>query len=505
MLVNVRNRIKTLSTLRESEMRQRALLSAIPDLVFRLDRDGIYLDYHASNPDDLVVPPEQFLGHKGIEFLPADVASAHQSKIEQVFLTNSEAIYEYSALIHGQMNDYEARMVRAGENEVLTIVRNVTERKRMEVALRQSEARMRSIMGNMRDSVWAIDLIGNRETYYNPVTESIYGRSVNDFYENPELWREMIHPDDREIMTNSHNLVIEHGFAEWEYRIIRPDGSVRWLHDRSWGVYNEQGVAIRLEGIASDVTERRQMQHREVELRLEKERRQLLTVFFQNAAHEFRTPLTIIGSSTYLMTRVDNEERRRHAAGQINLQIERITRLVDMLQLMTGLESTQVDLDTRVNIGEIVQTLSTQLGEIYSKTHETDCHVSYELPSITGNHNMLTIAFRQILENAYRFTPERGKITVQAGATDGQIWIEVVDTGVGIASEDLPMIFDTFWRRDIAHSTPGFGLGLSIARKVIEEHGGWIAVDSTEGKGSRFRVYLPIRMQNAMLIEPIFP
>jgi signal transduction histidine kinase len=100
-------------------------------------------------------------------------------------------------------------------------------------------------------------------------------------------------------------------------------------------------------------------------------------------------------------------------------------------------------------------------------------------------------AVRQIVDNALRYTPDGGKIALTCGAADGNVWLEVRDTGPGIPEEDRARIFETFWREDAAHSTPGFGLGLTIARKIIALHGGKIEVESEVNVGSVFRVVLP--------------
>jgi signal transduction histidine kinase len=83
-------------------------------------------------------------------------------------------------------------------------------------------------------------------------------------------------------------------------------------------------------------------------------------------------------------------------------------------------------------------------------------------------------------------------VTVTAGAENQQVWIEIADTGIGIAAQDLPMVFETFWRKDDAHKTPGFGMGLSIARLVIDNHAGKIELNSQPGVGTQVRITLPL-------------
>jgi len=98
----------------------------------------------------------------------------------------------------------------------------------------------------------------------------------------------------------------------------------------------------------------------------------------------------------------------------------------------------------------------------------------------------------ELLENAYRFTPAEGRITIHAGMMETSLLLNVQDTGEGMPPEVLPHIFESFWRRDEAHSTPGFGLGLTIVQKIIERHQGQIDVESEVKQGTCFHVMLPL-------------
>jgi signal transduction histidine kinase len=248
----------------------------------------------------------------------------------------------------------------------------------------------------------------------------------------------------------------------------------------------------RIIGIGQDVTELRQAQQHEFQIKLERERRHLLTTFFQNAAHEFRTPLATINSGVYLMSRSDDPDRRKQKAKQIEGQIQRITRLVDNLLLMTRLDSDNALANDPVDIEQILRTACKLAYENCPGNHNLHVEIQPDLPSVMGDADYLSDALEEIIDNACRFTPEDGKIDVQAGSTNDHIWIEIRDTGPGIVEDDLPHIFETFWRQDVAHSTPGFGLGLPAARRIIEQHGGEVTVMSHPGAGTRVTVTLPL-------------
>jgi signal transduction histidine kinase len=114
------------------------------------------------------------------------------------------------------------------------------------------------------------------------------------------------------------------------------------------------------------------------------------------------------------------------------------------------------------------------------------------LPTLTGDDDLLEKAFTHLVDNAIRYTPAHGRVTLHARAAESELVVEIEDSGIGIAQADLPHIFERFHRADDAHSTRGFGLGLPIVQKIVEGHGGRITVESEPGVGTTFRVFLPI-------------
>ncbi|OLP15798.1 GGDEF domain-containing protein [Leptolyngbya sp. 'hensonii'] len=144
----------------------------------------------------------------------------------------------------------------------LGMITDITDRKQAEAALRQSEQRLDEILSSLEDVVWSIAVDTFKTLYLNPAVEKIYGCSATAFFENSNLWFEMIHPDDRERVQAAIQPLLQNGNQELEYRIIRPDGQVRWLCNRSHLIYNAVGEAVRIEGIATDITERKTMEEK---------------------------------------------------------------------------------------------------------------------------------------------------------------------------------------------------------------------------------------------------
>ncbi|MBW4649132.1 MAG: PAS domain S-box protein [Kastovskya adunca ATA6-11-RM4] len=146
---------------------------------------------------------------------------------------------------------------------------DITDRKQAEEALRESESRLNSILNSLKDVVWSVGLTatgGFKVLYLNPATETIYGRPCQDFFDDADLWIEVIHPQDRDRVLKHNQQYPDISSSEIEYRIIRSDGEVRWLQDRSWLIYDETGQVLRLDGTATDITERKQAQQAQARL-----------------------------------------------------------------------------------------------------------------------------------------------------------------------------------------------------------------------------------------------
>lgn len=242
--------------------------------------------------------------------------------------------------------------------------------------------------------------------------------------------------------------------------------------------------------VLRDVTQQLQMQKRDFELALERERINLMTRFIQDAAHEFRTPLSIIATASYMMIRTEEHEQRQQRASRINQQIDRITRLVDTMLMIVEIENEVYE--DQVCIARIIEDVEHAARMEDAGQHHITAEIDMSLPAISGHEQYLHGALKQLVDNAIRHTPAGTQISIEAKRVGGNIEISVRDTGPGLTSDQVSKIFSTFWRADEAHSTPGMGLGLSIVQRIVRKHGGHIEVESTAGEGSDFRMTLPI-------------
>ncbi|MBD2043481.1 PAS domain S-box protein [Microcoleus sp. FACHB-672] len=145
-------------------------------------------------------------------------------------------------------------------------MQDITDRKEAEAALSNSESRLNSILNSLKDVVWSTAFDTFELLYMNPAAETLYGRPQSEFYSKPSLWLEVAHPEDRDRVAKSASAWTEVNSQELEYRIIRADGDVRWIRSKSWLIYDEAGVVVRMDGLTSDITEYKEAQKAQARL-----------------------------------------------------------------------------------------------------------------------------------------------------------------------------------------------------------------------------------------------
>jgi diguanylate cyclase (GGDEF)-like protein/PAS domain S-box-containing protein len=183
-------------------------------------------------------------------------------KVEEVLarINNHLALQNAKAEIRALNSELENR-VRQRTEQLETanqkLKQEISERQKAEDLLQESEERLESILNSLQEMVWSVSATTFELLYINPAAERIYGRPISAFYEHPNLWLEAIHPEDRPKLEKGYEIVLEKGDFELEYRILRLDGEVRWIYDRSQVIYDKQGVPLRIDGIVEDITARK--------------------------------------------------------------------------------------------------------------------------------------------------------------------------------------------------------------------------------------------------------
>ncbi|MCA9893332.1 MAG: PAS domain S-box protein [Anaerolineae bacterium] len=367
-------------------------------------------------------------------------------------------------------------------------------------ALRQSEARFRALSEAAFEGIAIHDQ--GRILDANHSALAMFGLDTSDL---EGLTIQRIVPPESFAVAARH--IAEDYDKPYEITGLRKDGTTFPIEIQAKSIANDGG-RVRVVGVR-DLTVRKELERQALELKLEHARVELLTKFFDNASHEFRTPLSIISVATHLVSRVGNAEKRQQKLDEIDQQVARINELVDGLQFMlkldVGMDMNRGKVDIHSRIEYVV---NSRADKIKSKHQQLNLQLSGAAMPISGDAELLDAAFAAILDNALRYTPDGGTISIKTWTDADAVTVKFQDNGIGMPADVLDRIFERFYRADAAHSTSGFGIGLSIARSIIELHNGTISVESHEDSGSTFTIGLPLldkhtSPQTQSLEEPV--
>ncbi len=228
-------------------------------------------------------------------------------------------------------------------------------------------------------------------------------------------------------------------------------------------------------------------------LAVEQGRNALLEQLITNLSHDFRTPLTVIITNVYLLSRVKDITHHQEKLDEIQRQAMRINRLIDDILTMSSVDQRFDKSLSPMKPDDLLQTLYRQFRKQAEQTGiQLNMDIEENLEPLLTNFNNLRLILTNVVENALSYTRQGGKVTIRAFKQSNQLIIEITDSGIGISPQDLPSIFMPFFRADTARPTHlgGMGLGLAIAKRVVELQGGTISADSVLGQGSTFRVSL---------------
>jgi len=214
--------------------------------------------------------------------------------------------------------------------------------------------------------------------------------------------------------------------------------------------------------------------------------------FVADASHELRTPLTTIRNNIGLLRSFSQvtPEDREAALVQMGQEAERMSRLVQDLLALARADTGQAEPRTTVALAPLVKDVVAQARVVSAGNHRITADVR-QAGEVVGDPDALRQVTLLLLDNAMKYAPAKGRIQVRLESRDGEVALSVADNGVGIDPEDMPHIFERFYRADRSRRAGGTGLGLAIAKGIVEQHGGDIDVESKPGKGAIFTVRLP--------------
>jgi PAS domain S-box-containing protein len=373
-----------------------------------------------------------------------------------------------------------------------------------------ARSRFRALVEQLPGGVYTEDLGATSGSYFSPPIEKISGYSACEWESDPNFFSRVLHPDDRERVLRAFAHAHEtYEAMRIEYRIIAKAGHVVWIQDDGAVARGDDGKPLHFQGFMADATARKERELQLLEERakaLERERAQndrlrsldrMKDEFVALVSHELRTPLTSIRG--YLELVLDDADQlateHQEFLQIVDRNVDRLLHLVSDLLLVAQADAGKLVFDwAELDLGSVVADC-VQAAEPAAERAQIELGiVSHATRHIVGDSARIGQLLDNLISNAIKFTPGGGRVDVTVDSSGDTAVIEVRDTGLGISAADQEQLFERFFRTRSATELAivGTGLGLSIVKAIVDAHGGTISVESAEGKGTTFRVELPL-------------
>ncbi len=384
--------------------------------------------------------------------------------------------------------------VRRSVGEMLgvgVVVVDITERKRMEEALREGEARFRQLAESLPQLIWTCDADGACD-YLSRQWQGYTGRLEGDLL--GDGWLSVVHPDDVGKLAEKWHACVANGtLFDAELRIRDANGRFRWFKGRAIPVRDAAGRVIKWFGSHTDIDDQKRAEQtlREADRRKDE--------FLAMLSHELRNPLAPIRNALEVI-RLRGGERRevlRQAWDMVERQVEQLSRLVDDLLDVSRITRGKIALRQEpVEVPAVVtRAVETSRPLIEARRHQLDVSLPEEPLWVRGDATRLAQVLLNLLNNAAKYTDEGGRVSLHVRREDDEVVFRVRDTGIGIPPEMLPRVFDLFTQVDptLERTQGGLGIGLTLVRRLVQMHGGTATAQSEgRGRGSEFVVRLPL-------------
>lgn len=503
---------------KQAEEKIQALLEAIPDMLFQINTEGIFLDFKAAKSLKTVVPPEAFLGKDIRQVLPP-LGEPAVNAVRKAVETGTEQLFEYELPEADGLHNFEARITSSGTDSALVIVRDVTTLKRTAAALEQQRTFLRQVIDFSPSMIFVKDydarfVLANPivANLYNVSPEALIDKSDADFNSSAEEVQKFLE-DDRRVIDSGVPLFVEEPVTD-------ASGQTHWFQTIKVPIVSSDGASKYVLGVASDITERKeaeqqiQMQNESLvranrELAVARKQAEaaskLKSQFLATMSHELRTPLNaVVGYAQLQLAGMVGEMTDEQLGFQerILVNAQHLLQLINEVLDLSKIEAGRMELiEKPFNLRECLEEIMFQ-----NRVLAEDKNLNFELlfdeqlpESIVGDRGRIKQIIINLVSNAIKFT-DNGSVKVDVGLQGKQNWrVTVTDTGAGISPTMQETIFDEFRQAENGIERGGTGLGLAIVRKLVLMMGGNIRLTSEVGRGSAFTITLPLitEMQEA--------
>jgi PAS domain S-box-containing protein len=480
--LDITERQQAEAALRQSEATKNQILKAIPDLIIWMTADGICIDMIDGSVPNLYKKTEA-IGKNLYEMLPRELAQARMNAIQQALKTGEVQIYEQKFFIQDKIQYEEVRVISVSGDRILVIVRDITDRKRAEAALLDSETRFRSAF---QDAPIGMAIIGldDRWIKVNPMLCDMLGFPESELLAMSAS--SVVHPNDVDKLQQCIQQVLssENRNAQVELRYCCHQGRLAWGLMSLSLVRDAQAQPLYYVAQIQDITERQAIDRMKNE-------------FISIVSHELRTPLTAIrGFLGLLDTGIYNNkpDRAKHMIEQALTNSDRLVRLVNDILDLERLSSGRAQFVMETCDAEnLLRQAAAGVQSIADQAMITLAVVS-TTAQVWADPDSIIQTLTNLLSNAIKFSPANSVVTLSAQTEAEWVRFSVSDQGRGIPADKLETIFGRFQQVDVSDSRQkgGTGLGLAICQSIVQQHGGNIWVESSFGEGSTFYFTLPL-------------
>lgn len=498
------------------------LINTLPDLVWLKDENGVYVTcnhrfellYNASS--------KGIVGKTDYDFVDKELADFFRSHDRKAIQLGGPSINEelltFGSDGHQELTETIKSPVVAPDGTligVLGIGRDITDRKRTEDELKRGKAQLDFVLEGGQLGFWDWDLTSNT-VQRNHIWAGILGYTFEEIQATTQQWSDFLHPDDRERAWESINDHLEGRtpLHDAEYRMKTKQGDYRWILDRAMVVQRDaDGRPLRMSGIHVDITKRKQDEEALQQAKSDAEAaNRAKSEFLANMSHEIRTPMNGVVGMTQLLRYTELTNEQKEYLDNIDLSAGNLLSIIEDILDLSKIEAGKIELEYAVFSLQqcIKEACMMQSSRITSKGINFNVNLSSNLPKLVfGDQLRVKQIVLNLISNAAKFT-EKGSITVAANLLQHMsdhiiVQISVADTGIGIASELLTRIFESFIQADMSTTRKygGTGLGLTICRQLTELMGGRIWVESKIGMGSTFNLTLQFGLPEQNLKEEL--
>jgi PAS domain S-box-containing protein len=508
---------ETLRQLQESEIRKGAIINTSIDAIVMMDDEGKVVEFNPAAEKifgyrrvdalgremaDLIIPPAYRESHRAglARYLKTADSAILGRRLELTAVRSSGTEFPVELVI--------ARIADAQPPLFAGYVRDVTERKEAEDALRESEERFRTLADNISQLAWMADRKGHI-FWYNQRWLDYTGSTLEDM--QGDGWKAVHHPDHLDRVANNFQQALNN-VELWEdtFPLRGKDNHYRWFLSHALPIRDANGEVVRWFGTNTDITEQRELQEelRQIAARLsEADRRK--DEFLATLAHELRNPLAPIRTGLDIVRSakgVPPVVAEVHAL--FDRQTQQLVRLVDDLLDISRITQGRLHLaESTVKLQDVVQiALETAQPLVDAAGHTLTINVPDQPIYLYADPHRLAQVISNLLNNAVKYTPAKGQIWLSVTQQEDEAQISVEDSGVGIPKEQLEKVFEMFTQvdRPLEKGYTGLGIGLTLAKSMVEMHGGRITVESRGlGFGSKFHVQLPVTTQRSAAPPPV--